>query len=117
MKIHKGIHYIKQDMWSKFLESYEQYGFKLNPRYIHPQAVTRDCSDEKWTQWIQINITEPCVNMWDREDKNGQREIWLWHNNFGSGNKTRVLPYVKDLVDAGFVEGYAADRADEVNGE
>ena len=108
MKIHKGIHYIKPDMWDEFLKSYEKYGFKLNPKYIHPQAVTRDCSDEKWTQWIQINITEPCVNMWDDEDKNGQREIWLYYNGedrcFGKGAKEITTEFITDLIDAWFVE-------------
>ena len=108
MKIHKGIHYIKPDMWDEFLKSYEKCGFKLNPKYIHPQAVTRDCSDEKWTQWIQINITEPCVNMWDDEDKNGQREIWLYYNGedrcFGKGAKEITTEFITDLIDAWFVE-------------
>ena len=105
MKIHDGIHYIKLDKWDEFLKSYEQYGFKLNPRYIHPQAVTRNVSDDTW---IQINISEPCVNVWDNEDKNKQREVWLWtkddERNFGNGSKSATTEFITDLIEAGFVE-------------
>ena len=105
MKIHDDIHYVKLDKWDEFLKSYEQYGFKLNPRYILPEAVTRNVSDNAW---IQINISEPCVNMWDDEDKNEQREIWMWMKDderyFGNGSKSATTKFITDLIEVGFVE-------------
>lgn len=106
MNIHEGMYYIKQDEWDRFLKSYKKYGFELNGRFIYPEAVTRPVSD---TVWIQINISEPCVNMWDNEDKNDQREIWLctkteWETR-GEAAKEKVTEFIMDLIEAGFVEG------------
>lgn len=108
MIAHDNIYYIKSDKWEEFLNTFEQYGFILDPKYIYPQAITRDCSNGKRKQWIRINITEPCVNIWDNEDKNKQREIWLYYNEkdicYGKGAKEITTEYITDLINAGFVK-------------
>ena len=47
--------------------------------------------------------------MWDNEDKNKQREIWLWtaddERYFGNGSKSATGRFITDLIDSGFVDG------------
>ena len=103
MVIHDGIYYIEKDRWDEFLRVYEKYGFSLNSRFIYPEAITRPALDG-W--YIRINKSEPCVNMCDDEDKNDQREIWLYNGlGRGWGGKEQVTPYIWDLINDGFVSG------------
>ena len=110
MKLHEWACYIKADKFEEFLKTYTELGFANHPVIIYPKYVIRDTKDGKC---LRVGISEPCVNVWDNEDKCGQREIWIWRGNFGYGNKKEVLPYIQDLIDAGFVEcESSADRAD-----
>jgi len=102
MNIHDYLFYVDLDKWQEFLTNYEKFGFKREGGYAYPDYVYKKVADNKV---IRINISEPCVNMWDNDDKNGQREIWLWTDRkFGTGHKETVLKYIQDLVDAGYVK-------------
>lgn len=102
MKIHDYLFYIDSDRWTDFLTNYEQFGYKREGEFAYPDYAYKTVADGKV---LRIGISDPCVNMWDREDKNGQREIWLWTDRkFGTGNKETVLKYIQDLVDAGYVK-------------
>lgn len=101
MVTHDYLFYIKQDRWDEFLREYERFGFKREGGCAHPDYVSRLETDGRRTQ---ICISEPCVNMWDNEDKNQQREIWVWLERHGYGSKDVVAPYIQDLFDAGYVE-------------
>lgn len=113
LKIKPYVYYISQDKWQDFLQNYEQFGFKREGGFAYPDYVYRKANNEKD---IEIRIDKTCVNMWDDEDKNSQREIWLWDKNYkddrryGTSDKETILPYIKDLVDAGFVENNKEDN-------
>jgi len=109
MKEHDYLFYIDSERWEEFLKSYEKFGFKREGGFAYPDYVYRETDDGKH---LKVHIDKPCVNMWDGEDKNSQREIWLMDGKnrnakFGSGNKAKVLPYIRDLVDAGYVKSVA----------
>jgi hypothetical protein len=114
MKIHDYLFYIGQDRWDEFLESYEKFGFKREGGFAYPDYVHKTVADGKV---LRIGISDPCVNMWDQEDKNGQREIWMWTNRkFGTCNKEIILEYIQDLISAGYVKvncGARMDKEDE----
>lgn len=102
MKIHDYLFYIDADRWNDFLADYEHFGFKREGGFAYPDYVYKTVADKKV---LRINISVPCVNVWDDDDKNGQREIWLWTDRkFGSGDKETVLRYIQDLVDAKYVK-------------
>lgn len=101
MKINEYVHYIKSEKWDEFLKSYEKFGFKRSSGYVYPERVSRSVSDGVY---LDINVSDPIINMWDKEDKNHQREIWIHDGHFGFGLKERTEPYIRDLIEAGFVE-------------
>ena len=101
MKIKDCLYYIKKDRWDEFLKNYSEFGFVNDKKTIYPQYIVRK---EKDSNVIRIGISKPCVNVWDGEDKNGQREIWLKSGNFGYSAKSVVYGHIKDLIESGYVE-------------
>ncbi len=102
IKVHENRYYIKKDRWDDFLKvSKSEFGFKDYSRIIYPKYIIRDCVDG---YDIRIGISQPCVNVWNDEDKNEQREIWLWRGRGGNASKKIVKPYINDLIEAGFIE-------------
>ena len=107
MKTRENACYIKDDKWMEFLDTYKDYGFVPHNTIIYPRYIVRNTQDGKR---IQIGVSDPCVNVWDGQDKNGQREVWLWHDNYGYGHKNVVIPYVKDLISAGFIDAQTEEE-------
>lgn len=101
MKLNNNIYYVKETKWDEFLQNSEELGFEIDKSAIYPQYIIRENNDGSF---IKISISQPCVNMWDKEDKNKQREIWLQIGKCGYGLKCRTSPYIKDLVDKDYVE-------------
>jgi hypothetical protein len=101
MKIHDYLFYIKQDKWEKFLQNYDQFGYKHEGGFAYPDYVYKEFDDGKT---VKVKISDPCVNMWDNEDKNQQREVWVWEGCYGKGKKEIVQPYITDLINAGYIE-------------
>ena len=111
MTVNNDIYYISQARWDEFLSNSDYYGFVLNDRFIYPQALTRE-TEPGW--YIRINISNPCINFWDGEDKNSQREVWLYNSEGrGWGSQSRTRDYVKDLINAGLISEYKKDEYDE----
>ena len=84
------------------LKELEKFGFVRDNKYISPKYIIRQINED---EFIQISISEPCINIWDLEDKNYSREIW-WQNKKGYGTRfeEKVEPYIQDLIQAGLVE-------------
>ena len=101
MKVKNLIYYIKKEKWDEFLLTYSQYGFVREGRFAYPDYVRRATHDN---MEVRINISDPVINMWDDEDKNGQREVWVWCGSAGFGGKRAVAIYIQDLIDVGLVE-------------
>ena len=101
MKIDNNLYYVKSDRWSDFLNSYSNFRFKHEGGFAYPDYIYRIADDGKK---IRINISEPCVNVWDDKDKNSQREVWLYQEGRGWGHKNVVAPYIQDLINAGYIE-------------
>lgn len=101
MKINSLIYYIKKEKWDEFLLTYSQYGFVREGGYAYPDYVKRPAQDDGE---VRICISDPVINMWDNEDKNRQREIWVHLDRFGIGGKEQVEGYIQDLINAGLVE-------------
>lgn len=101
MKIHDYLFYIKEEKWENFLQNYDQFGYVHEGGFAYPDYVYKNTADGKK---IKIAISKPCVNIWDNEDKNQQREIWLWDGNRGYGRKAIVQPYIQDLIESGYSE-------------
>lgn len=84
------------------LELLKDFGFIEDKKYIYPKYIVRQINED---EFIQISISEPCINIWDLEDKNRSREIW-WQNKKGYGTRLeeKVESYIQDLIQAGLVE-------------
>lgn len=101
MKVNSLIYYIKKEKWDEFLLTYSQYGFVREGGYAYPDYVRKPTHDNGM---VRINISNPVINVWDNEDKNHQREVWVWHGNSGIGGKEDIAGYIQDLIDVEFVE-------------
>jgi hypothetical protein len=101
MKLKDNLHYIRQDRWKSFLESYSAFGYNHEGGFAYPDFVYKDFDDGCR---IKINISESCINVWDCEDKNSQREVLVWKDSVGHGCKERTAPYVQDLIEAGYIK-------------
>ena len=99
MVINKNIYYINEDKWEEFLNKYKEYGYVQEGGFAYPDYVRKLVGDYT----VRIYISEPCENVWDHEDKNHQREVWIWNGCNGYGSRARVAPYIQDLIESGYV--------------
>ena len=107
---------IKEDCLSRL----EDFGFSKSWVAVYPEKMVR-VADWKKRLIVEVGISHPVINMWDRKDKNGYRQIKLWKcytlNMFKpAGDDTEhiyyeadetineELPnYIKDLIEADMV--------------
>ena len=90
---------IKEDK----MQELEKFGYQQSPRVIYPRCLEKEVGDKLY---IRIYNDKPCINIWDGEDKNCTREIWLINSKIGIGcavNET-VEPYIQDLINNDMIE-------------
>lgn len=91
---------IAKDKWDSFIAQYTHYGYTREGGFAYPDYVYKIIDGDKR---IKINISPPCINIWDGEDKNRRGEIWLWEHRIGHIVGDAERDYVLDLINAGFV--------------
>lgn len=78
-------------------------GYIQSKKILYPKCMEKCVGDKLY---IRIYNDNPCINIWDGEDKNCTREIWLENdkNGFGTSADEKVKLYIQDLIDKDMVE-------------
>ena len=90
---------IKEDK----MQELEKFGYQQSSKIIYPRCLEKCVGD---MLYIRIYNDKPCINIWDGEDKNQTREIWLENdkNGFDTSMDEKVEPYIQDLIKSDMVE-------------
>lgn len=90
---------IKEDK----MQELEKFGYQQSSKIIYPRCLEKCVGD---MLYIRIYNDEPCINIWDGEDKNRIREILLENDKTGFDTTwdKKVEPYIQDLIKADMVE-------------
>lgn len=90
---------IKEDK----MQELENVGYQQSSKIIYPKCMEKCVGDKLY---IKIYNDKPCINIWDGEDKNRTREIWLENdkNGFGTSVNEKVKPFIQDLISNDMVE-------------
>lgn len=85
------------------MQELEKFGYQQSSKMIYPRCLEKCVGD---MLYIRIYNDNPCINIWDGEDRNSTREVWLINRKIGIGcavNET-VEPYIQDLIKNDMVE-------------
>ena len=85
------------------MQELEKFGYQQSSRVIYPRCLEKCVGD---MLYIRIYNDKPCINIWDGEDRNNTREIWLEDVKIviGTSMDEIVEPYIQDLIKANMVE-------------
>lgn len=85
------------------MQELEKFGYQQSSKMIYPRCLEKQVGDGLY---VRIYNDKPCINVWDGEDKNCTREIWLINRKIGIGcavNET-IEPYIQDLIANDMIE-------------
>ena len=85
------------------LKELEKFDYQQSSKIIYPRCLEKCVGD---MIYIRIYNDKPCINIWDGEDKNQTREIWLYKfkKHWSTSLDEEVEPYIQDLIEADMVE-------------
>lgn len=85
------------------MQELEKFGYQQSSKIICPRCMEKQVEDGLY---VRIYNDKPCINIWDGEDKNCTREIWLENdrNGFNTSIDEKVEPYTQDLIANAMIE-------------
>lgn len=85
------------------MQELERFGYQQSSKIIFPRCLEKRVGN---MLYIRIYNDNPCINIWDGEDKNRTREILLENDKTGFDTTwdKKVEPYIQDLIKADMVE-------------
>lgn len=85
------------------MQELEKFGYQQSSKVIYPRCLEKCVGD---MLYIRIYNDKPCINIWDGEDRNSTREIWIEDVKIGCGTSMdeTVEPYIQDLIESDMVE-------------
>lgn len=86
----------------KDLATLNEFGFEEDKKSIYPKYMKKQIDEHKS---LYISISQPCINVWDGEDKNHSGEIELIDDKgFGTYDYEKIGPYIRNMIKTEAVE-------------
>lgn len=86
----------------KDLDVLSRFGFEEDKNFIYPKYMKKQIDEHRN---LYVSISEPCINVWDGEDKNHRGQIELVDDKgFSTYDYEEIGPYIEDMIEEGAVE-------------